>query len=200
MPPLGKVELLAFIENRYPAEDEAERAIKSDIYTALLECVMAQVETGTGTHMHSVEPLPLVMPYADVATMAFQLSQQLETLERRGYSLLFWQAADILWVHKQFYVLANLTQLVPLLRKKPEQLLLTYPQGLPFLTAACAPEVRRMQALPFLTHRSCSYYSLALLCLRQVNLSLVTLHGTKLYYFLERCLKEEPSERYCYYF
>ena len=195
---LGKVELLAFIENRYQAEDEEEKKEKRDIYTALIECVVTQGHTSTAKAM-TIELLPSTMPYADVATMAFHLSLQLQTLERKGYSLLFWQAADILWINQEFYLLANLTQLVPLLRKKPEQLLLTYPQGLPFPIAACAPEVLQMKALPFITHRSCSYYSLALMCLRQVNLSLVALQGTKLFYFLERCLKEDLLERYCYF-
>lgn len=155
------------------------------------------------------EPLPLIMTYHEVETMAMHLMLQLQALERRGCSLLFWQASDILFVYQKYYLLANLTQLVPLQKNKakaktndkaaaPEQLVLNYPALFPFPPAVCAPELLKMNALPFITNKSASYYSLALLCLAKLNLSLETLQGTKLYYFLERCLKAEPSERLLY--
>jgi hypothetical protein len=145
------------------------------------------------------ESLPEVMSLAEVETMAQHLSWQLQALERRGCSLLFWQAADIWWVNKKCYLLAVLEQVVPLHKKTPEQIMLTYPAIFPLPQAVCAPELLKMNVLPFVTHKSLSYYSLALLCLQKVNLSLTELQGTKLFYFLERCLREEPSER-CLYF
>jgi len=152
------------------------------------------------------EPLPLIMTYHEVETMAMHLMLQLQALERRGCSLLFWQASDILFVYQKYYLLANLTQLVPLQKNKakakaavaPEQLVLNYPALFPFPPAVCAPELLKMNALPFITNKSASYYSLALLCLAKLNLSLETLQGTKLYYFLERCLKTGPNERLLY--
>jgi len=153
------------------------------------------------------EPLPLIMTYHEVETMSMHLMLQLQALERRGCSLLFLQASDILFVYQKYYLLANLTQLVPLQKNKatnakaavaPEQLVLNYPALFPFPAAVCAPELLKMNALPFITNKSASYYSLALLCLAKLNLSLETLQGTKLYYFLERCLKAEPNERFLY--
>jgi len=174
-----------------------------DIYTEFIDLLIKQSGTmQTGTMQQSVitTPLPAQLPYAEVEILAQHLTLQLHALERRGYSLLFWQPEDIWLVNNTFNLLVNLTHLVPLRRSQPLQLFLAYPLILP--KAACAPEVLQMTALPFIAHRSCSYYSLALLCLRllclqQLNLSLESLQGTKLYYFLERCMKENPEERRC---
>ena len=84
-------------------------------------------------------------------------------------------------------------------KKDTKQLVLNYPTVFPFPRERCAPELLKMDALPFRTHRSASYYSLALVCLKMVHMPLEKLKGTKLFYFLERCLKSEPSERVCYY-
>ena len=137
------------------------------------------------------------MDYSEVETMAFQLSLQLHYLEDKGFSLLFWQPSDILILRdgldKTIYLLANLTQMVPLDKKNRNELVLIYPMVFPFPKERCAPELLKMNALPFRTHRSASYYSLALLCL--LYLSLDEIKGSRLFYFLERCLKAEPRER-----
>ena len=147
------------------------------------------------------------MNYSAVETMAFHLSLQLHALEERGYSLLFLQANDILQANddilqanggEQMYILRLFEQLVPLHKKDASAIVLNYPAVYPLPMNVCAPEVLKMSALPFITHKSASYYSLALLCLKMLGLtvsSLDELCGTKLYYFLERCLKEEPKER-----
>jgi hypothetical protein len=137
------------------------------------------------------------MDYHDVETMAFHLSIQLHYLEDKGFSLLFWQPSDILimcdGLDKKIYLLANLTQMVPLDKKNKNELVLIYPTVFPFPKERCAPELLKMNALPFRTHRSASYYSLAMLCL--LYLSLDEIKGSRLFYFLERCLKTEPTER-----
>ena len=132
------------------------------------------------------------MEYHEVETMAFHLSLQLHYLEDKGFSLLFWQPSDILLLHdgldKKIYLLANLSQMVQLDKKNRNDLILIYPTVYPFPIERCAPELLKMNALPFRTHRSASYYSLALLCL--LYLSLDEIKGSRLFYFLERCLKE----------
>ena len=166
----------------------------------------------------SFGPLQQNMSYSDVETVAFQLTLQLQTLEAQGFSLLFWQPSDILHIRSEpirsehirsehirsepirsqpinLYILSNLSQLVPLNKKDIKQLVLVYPMVYPLPSERCAPELLKIPVLPFITHRSASYYSLALLCLKQLNLSLDKIEGTKLFYFLERCLKETPSER-----
>jgi hypothetical protein len=90
---------------------------------------------------------------------------------------------------KHFFLLANLEHLVPIERS---QLRLIYPVQL--LPEEVAPELLTITALPFSTHLSASYYSLALLCQQSC---LAEIAHTKLFYFLERCLKLDPNERSC---
>ena len=102
--------------------------------------------------------------YQPTETMAVQLLLQLAVLEKHGFTLLFWQPADISMVnHQTYYILNHLHYLVPLHKKNKTQLVLNYPisESSEFI----APELKTMQRLPFLTHRSASYYSLGLLCL-----------------------------------
>jgi hypothetical protein len=186
-----------------------------EIYREFMEVLLKQVPMSAPepvAAIHTAESLPSIMSYTEVETLAFHLSLQLRVLERRDCSLLFWQSGDILFVNKKLYLLANLMNLVSI---KSDQIVLNYPAIFPFPKSVCAPELLKMKALPFITHKSLSYYSLALMCLQKLNLSLEelkgtlhgtlhgtlqgtlhgTLQGTKLFYFLERCLKEEPSER-----
>jgi hypothetical protein len=155
----------------------------------------------TATTIKTTAPLPQeAMAYAEVEQMAMQLVRQLQLLEARGYTILFWQPSAILVTLFQtgqtLYLLAGGAPYVPLDKKDASLLVLRYP---PLLTEWCAPELRKIPALPFLTHRSASYYSLALVCLAQTHLSLAELQGTKLFYFLERCLKHDPKERLLLY-
>jgi len=140
--------------------------------------------------------------------MAFQLSLQLQLLEKRNYTLLYLQPSDIVKVrlnHRDngkgdicLYLLVGLTQLVPLSNLDSNNLVLTYPSPYPFPKGVCAPELYNLSVLPFITHCSASYYSLGLLCLHFLpNLSLNNLRDTPLFYFLERCLKKNPLERIC---
>jgi hypothetical protein len=141
----------------------------------------------------------VVFGYADAETMAFQLTLQLQLLEARGFSLLFWQPSDILVVYlpsgQKLYLLVGLGQLVGLNKKNTQEMVIIYPPIFPLPADKCAPEVLQMHILPFYTHRSASYYSLALLCLKQLNLSLPDIQDTKLFYFLERCMQGLPEER-----
>jgi hypothetical protein len=147
-------------------------------------------------------PLGSTMDYSDVERMTFHISRQLEILEAHGFSLIFLQPSDILEIQLKeitFYWLANLSQMVPLHDKDRTQMVIVYPTIFPLPKERCAPELLKMNVLPFITPCNASYYSLALLCLQMLNLSLADLEGTKLFYFLERVLKREPSERWCFY-
>lgn len=141
----------------------------------------------------------VVFGYADAETMAFQLTLQLQLLEAWGFSLLFWQPSDILVVYlptgQKLYLLVSLDQLVGLNKKNKKEMVVIYPSIFPLPADKCAPELLQMHILPFYTHRSASYYSLALLCLKLLNLSLPDIQDTKLFYFLERCMLGLPEER-----
>jgi hypothetical protein len=152
------------------------------------------------------------LAYPELEHLAFQLTLQVQALEARGFTLLFWQPSDILVVEietardadrpDKLYILTNLTQRVPLDPKDSTQLVLVYPKVFPLPKAYCAPELLQMKVLPFITPRSASYYSLGLLglgLLKGLRLSLAEIKGTRLFYFLERCLKAEPQERVLLY-
>ena len=144
--------------------------------------------------------------YDEIETMAIQLSHQLGLMEKHGFTLLFWQPADIICINQTYYFLANLQNLVPLNKNNKTQLILAYPveKMESEITAASAmqfiaPELQTINQLPFLTHRAASYYSLGLLCLNASFQSLEELQGTKLFYFIERCLHKDPATRVCFY-
>jgi hypothetical protein len=166
-----------------------------EIYTEFISRLLNQCHVNNSNVV--IGKLDDKMEYPEVETMAFHLSLQLQYLEEQGFTLLFWQPSDILVLHdgadKKIYLLANLSQMVQLDKKKKNELVLIYPKVYPLPKERCAPELLQMNALPFRTHRSASYYSLALLCL--LHLSLEQIQGSRLFYFLERCLKEEPKER-----
>ena len=150
-----------------------ETETETELYREFIELLQKEscmAETMDMDKDMSPEPLPLTMTFSEVETMA-----------------------------KHLYLSILLLFLNYLQKKNFDQIVLTYPTVFPLPKRECAPEVLQMKALPFITHKSCSYYSLALLCLAKLNLSLAemphVLHGTKLFYFLERCLKEEPVER-----
>ena len=165
-----------------------------EIYTEFISRLLNQCHVNNSNVF--VGKLDDKMEYPEVETMAFHLSLQLQYLEEQGFTLLFWQPSDILVLHdglQNLYLLANLAQMVQLDKKKKNELVLIYPKVYPLPKERCAPELLQMNALPFRTHRSASYYSLALLCL--LYFSLEQIQGSRLFYFLERCLKEEPKER-----
>jgi hypothetical protein len=173
-----------------------------EIYTECIAVLLRQYPLPVSATISSTSTLDNILTFPQLETMAFHLSLQLQALEARGFTLLFWQPSDILVVilstGQHLYVLAHLGQLVPLNQKDPKQLVVNYPTVFPFPSERCAPELMKMDVLPFITQRSASYYSLALMCLqllRLQHLSLEKIQGTKLFYFLERCLKEDPVER-----
>ena len=150
--------------------------------------------------------------YDKIETIAIHLSLQIQLLEKHGFTLLYLLPSDISVItlsfsdvghvgsHNTIYLLTNLTNIVPLSKNNSECLVLTYPLVYPFPKKVCAPELYNLNILPFITHRSAIYYSLGLLCLSFfTNLSLNNLRDTPLFYFLERCLKKEPTERLCYF-
>lgn len=157
--------------------------------------------------------------YDEIETIALHLSLQVKILEKRGFTMLYLQSEDIIRIRingngngngnenkrgRDFdfyiYLLADLNQMVPLDKQNYNIFVLNYPKVYPFPKNVGAPELHNISMLPFTTHRSAIYYSVGLLCLHLLkgkNLSLNNLRDTPLFYFLERCLKEEPLDRMC---
>ena len=143
------------------------------------------------------------LSYYELETCALHLSLQLKVLERMGWTLLFWQPSDIRIVNKQFYLLVNLQQVVPLHKPDPFYLKLRVP--FIFDAEVVAPELLQLTEIPCIIPRSASYYSLGLLCCRlwigdgvgTGGKSLADLNGTRLDYFIQRCMVADPKQRVC---
>ena len=139
------------------------------------------------------------LSYYELETCALHLSLQLKVLERMGWTLLFWQPSDIRIVNKQFYLLVNLQQVVPLHKPDPFYLKLRVP--FIFDAEVVAPELLQLTEIPCIIPRSASYYSLGLLCCRlwigDGGKSLADLNGTRLDYFIQRCMVADPKQRVC---
>jgi hypothetical protein len=190
--------------------ENAESNIYTELFSLLLSNLVVQKEqtsgttpklctsaAGAGIKATTIESL-VDRPsytYQDIETLAFHISLQLKVLERHGMTLLFWQPSDIIIIDNHFYFLANLQQLVPLRKEDSTKLVLRYP--VIFNPELVAPELLQMQEIPFTTHRSASYYSLGRLCLHLWQKPLDAIQGTKLFYFIQRCLAPEPGQRIC---
>jgi len=146
------------------------------------------------------------LDYPSAEKMAFNLSLQLKELENMGLTLSYWTPADIIVVNDSSFLLGNLHNLVKLDIPNSFNIRLNYPiiydDGSNHIdyqekSAMIAPEILKMDGLPFITHRSASYYSLGKLCLHCIDHSLAELAGTKLFYFVERCMLEPIEQRSC---
>ena len=152
----------------------------------------------------SIAPLRELIPmdYNQVENMIRQVGLQLEVLllkYKKG--ILYLNVEDIIVIDRSFFFLRGLENIINL---QKEELLITYPLKIEKADEQfIAPELKQKMAekvLPFKTSLNGVYYSLGKLCLYCLQLEdLETLKGSKMYYFLERCLKVEPTERYFLY-
>jgi hypothetical protein len=62
-----------------------------------------------------------------------------------------------------------------------------------------SPELSNEKTIPIIIHYKTIFYSLGLLLIDFLSSSINSIKDTKLYYFIKRCLKHSPSERYLLY-
>lgn len=62
-----------------------------------------------------------------------------------------------------------------------------------------SPELTNVKTIPIIIHYKTIFYSLGLLLIDFLSSSINSIKDTKLYYFIKRCLKHSPSERYLLY-
>ena len=165
--------------------------------------IILHAEKGISLEKHT-KTVPL--NYDTALRMILSLGSQLAVLSnanihgKQKYGVLFFELKDIMVLDNNWYLLTNLSRVLPMNEKN--QLELTKPIT---FTGFLAPEIKNVKSLPFVTDQSCSYYSLALLCLQSLHLDynkehdFLKLKGTKLYYLLERCLEKTPKNRYFLY-
>jgi hypothetical protein len=136
--------------------------------------------------------------YDDVERLIFQIGLQISILHKYNKGIFFLSLDDIIVIDKNFFLLSSLQHVLNI---KDNKLMLTYPMKFSkkdemFL----APEVLNVKkVLPFIISISVGYYSLAKLCIYCLGLGgdmlLGSIMGSKMYFFLERCLAKEPDER-----
>jgi hypothetical protein len=143
------------------------------------------------------------MNYEEVELLILQIGQQMMVLEKYKKGIFFLNLTDIIVIDEKFFLLDSLDHVLN--RYKQEQLLLSYPMK--FTKADerfLAPELKGgLKTLPFYTSVTVGYYSLAKLCIYCLALddenNLDPLKGSKMFFFLSRCLQVKPEERYFLY-
>ena len=141
--------------------------------------------------------------YPHAVSLVLCLGAQLEELSNgidgEKYGVLFFNLNDIIIIDNTWYLLTNLSNVLPLTKENSIELYKPIQ-----LNGFMAPELENVKTLPVTVSHSCAYYSLALLTLHVMNLveeyhGLDTIMGSRLFYLLERCLKKNPKERHFLY-
>lgn len=152
-----------------------------------------------------------VMDYDLVETLILHIGLQMLMLQKHKKGVLFLTLKDIIVIDYKLFFLGNLQYVLDITGAgagagagagTDDKLILSYPMKLSkederFL----APEVlQRKKVLPFVTSITAGYYSLAKLCVYCLgldvgDLTLGPIMGSKMYFFLQRCLAKEPNER-----
>lgn len=137
--------------------------------------------------------------YVKTSRLAICLGIQLSVLTDYGYGLPYLTMDDIIVIDENWFLLTNLSKVIRM--NKEKQLTITKP--LPS-EGFIAPEVKSITQLPHSVDQSCIYYSVALLCssvygfndiILNKEFDLEIIKTTPLYFFLKRCLHEDPAKR-----
>lgn len=132
------------------------------------------------------------MSYELVEQMILHLGNQMLLMSNNNLGLLFFNLSSVLLLDGAYFLIADLTNAVPINSK--EQLILNYPLK---MNGLLSPELEHVTSLPVIVSITSSYYSLGLLCMACLGKDVV--NNTKMYYFLERCLQPDPNKRYFLY-
>ena len=144
------------------------------------------------------------MSYELVEQMILHLGNQMILMSDNHLGLLFFKLDSVLLLDNAYFLIADLTTMVPMNSK--EQLTLNYPLKMEGLLS---PELVDVSTLPVVVSITSSYYSLGLLCVAclgldlgldlDLDLDLDTIMNSKMYFFLQRCLQSDPNKRYFLY-
>lgn len=137
-----------------------------------------------------------VFDYQKSLRLAICLGEQLTALSEVGYGITHIDPKDIMVINENWYLLTNFSNIAQLNVTKSTIKILSPISKSMFV----APEIKNIKTLPFETDQSCSYYSVALLCLHVLGLNktavdIKRLFPSSLYFFMERCLHEDPKKR-----
>ena len=150
------------------------------------------------------------MDYDLVEEMIVYLGSQLSILHKHGLGFLYFNLENISVLDDKYFIFNSFDELCQLDNK--EQLLCNFPIDLQKNkykynknknNIFIAPELENNVILPIITNITSSYYSFGLLCVKCLGindgLSLDPIYNTRIYYFLKRCLDNDPNKRYFLY-
>lgn len=132
--------------------------------------------------------------YNDALQFVSCMGNLLASIVPYGKSFLFLSLDDITVIDNEWYIITNMDKLVNII--DDDNIILDTP--IEIKEKLLPPEIKNINTLPFITNVSCIYYSIALLTIycMKINPDLNEIYDTKLYFFLKRCLLNEPEDRY----
>lgn len=135
------------------------------------------------------------LDYKKALQLTICLGYQLTALTKSGFGLSYITDKDITVIDNNWYLITNLSNAVPLYKENMLKIMK------PIATNEfIAPEIKKIVSLPAVIDQSCSFYSIAALCLKCLGLKndgkeLYQISYTPLFFLLERCLNEIPKKR-----
>ena len=136
-----------------------------------------------------------VLNYSKVLRFVICMGIQLTALTEINYGFTHINLDDIMVINEDWFLLTNFDNIS--LLNKDGKINITTPFSSQKFTA---PELKDIKTLPVDVDQSCSYYSIGMICLHLLGLeynnnNMEKLYPSPLYFFLERCLYENPEKR-----
>tara|TARA_Y100000591_G_C21813657_1_gene689383 strand:- start:1075 stop:1701 length:627 start_codon:yes stop_codon:yes gene_type:complete len=161
-----------------PQNNKRKIVIKSDIWSTLENYIKRK-------------PLD----YRKALRLTICIGEQLTALNESGYGFTHITPKDIMVIDENWYLITNLDNAMPLEKEDNIKIMKPLTKSI-FL----APELKTITKLPALVNQSCGLYSIATLVLHSLGLENTQsdrckLMPSSLFYLLERCCVDTPSER-----
>lgn len=148
------------------------------------------------------------MDYDLVEEMIVYLGSQLGILHKHSLGFLVFNLKHISVLDDKYFIFNSFNDLCKL--DSNENLMCNFPIDIQKNeknrnNIFIAPELKNNVILPIITNISSSYYSFGLLCVRSLGISdvgdlnLDAIYNSRIYYFLKRCLENDPNKRYFIY-
>ena len=122
--------------------------------------------------------------------MIYDLGMHILFFERNDQGIVGFNLEDIIVINKGVFLFLNQEMVFAINNKNQLKIDHIFEKS-----EFSAPELNVITELPAETYNTASYYSLAKIILYCLRVDLNKLQPTKLFNFLDRCLKETPSDR-----
>lgn len=130
--------------------------------------------------------------YHEAKRLATCLAIHMMTLQKFGKGVLFFNDNNITVIDENWFMLTTTETVLPLVDDNDVML-----SRIIHFDGFVPPEIKHINALPFKTNISCAYFSAALLIVNALKLKdIEDIKDSSMYFFLKRCLNEDPNKRY----